>query len=320
MKLLNFLLLFFFTISTYSQQKYAIVIHGGSGNITKENMSAAAEKIYEQELINALQIGYDILKSNGTSLDAVEAAVVYMENSPFFNAGKGSVKNSEGIVEMDASIMDGKSGRAGAVAAVKTIKNPIKAARLVMDSTKHVLLIGKGADDFAKTSALEIVPVEYFLQRKTRSSIKDTTGMMEPDDNKYGTVGAVALDKHGNLAAATSTGGTSRKLPGRVGDSPIIGAGTYANNKTCAVSASGTGEYFIRNVITYDIAAMMEYRGFTLDQATDEVINIKLTQSGGDGGVISIDSQGNISVKFNTPGMFRAYITVEGEKKVEFYR
>jgi L-asparaginase / beta-aspartyl-peptidase len=320
MKLLNFLLLLFFTLSTYSQQKYAIVIHGGSGNITRENMSTAAEILYENELTKALQIGYDILQNNGVALDAVEASVVYMEDSPFFNAGKGSVKNSEGIVEMDASIMDGKSGKAGAVAAVTTIKNPVKAAKLVMDSTNHVVLIGKGADSFAKSKNLETMPAEYFLERRSRSDIKDTTGMVISEEYQYGTVGAVALDKQGNLAAATSTGGTSRKLPGRIGDSPIIGAGTYANNITCAVSATGTGEYFIRNVIAYDIAAMMEYRKLTLEQATDKVINEKLTASGGDGGIIAIDYEGNISVKFNTQGMIRAYITVEGEMKVEFYR
>jgi beta-aspartyl-peptidase (threonine type) len=275
------------------------------------------------------------LKNDGNSLDAVEAAIRLMEDSPLFNAGKGAVFTSEGTVELDASIMDGKTLKAGAVAAVKHLKNPISVARLVMEQSPHVLMVGEGAEAFAKGKGIEPVPNEYFRterrwQELQRAKEKERKEAEQPqkvsqleqeyaDVSKQGTVGAVALDKHGNLAAATSTGGKTNKKFGRVGDSPIIGAGTYANNRTCAVSGTGDGEYFIRGVVAYDISAMMEYQGKSLKEAAAAVIE-KLGKLGGTGGLIAIDRSGNITMPFNTEGMYRASIGADGKAVVEIYK
>jgi len=300
-----------------------LVVHGGAGNITKNNLSDSTA--YKEKLKEALEKGFDTLKKGGTSLDAVVVVIKILEDSPLFNAGKGAVFNSEGKNELDAAIMDGKTLKAGAVAGVTTVKNPIVAARAVMEKTIHVMLTNAGADKFAKEQGLDIVEPSYFfdqkrweqyLKNKDKSDIGDTNPIL----NKYGTVGVVALDIYGNLAAGTSTGGLSNKKYGRVGDSPIIGAGTYANNKTCAVSCTGTGEYFIRNVVAYDISALMEYKGWPVQKAAEYVINEKLKSQGGDGGLIALDSKGNFVMPFNTAGMFRGYANSNGEIKVMLFK
>jgi L-asparaginase / beta-aspartyl-peptidase len=302
--------------------KYFIVIHGGAGNITKANLPDS--NLYKEKLEEALKKALDTLSKGGTSLDAVEVAIRILEDSPLFNAGKGAVFNDEGKNELDASIMDGKTLKAGAVAGVTTIKNPITAARTVMEKSKHVMLIGKGAEKFASDQGLDIVDPSYFfdqkrwdlyLKLKGKSEIKTSAA-----DTSHGTVGVVALDKYGNLAAGTSTGGLSNKKYGRVGDSPIIGAGTYANNNTCAVSCTGTGEYFIRNVVAYDMSALMEYKSYTVQQAADYIINDKLLKQGGDGGLIALDKNGNFTMTFNTEGMYRGYANSEGELKVLLFK
>ncbi len=293
--------------------EYVLVIHGGAGTILKENMSAEKEKLYIKKLQEALQTGDAILKDGGTSLDAITATIMVMENSPLFNAGKGAVFTEEGIVEMDASIMDGNTSSAGAVAGVHNIKNPILAARAVMENTSHVLLTGDGADDFANSQGLEIVDSSYFFTDSRWKSYQNAK------NKKHGTVGAVALDKHGNLAAGTSTGGMTFKMKGRVGDSPIIGAGTYADNNTCAVSATGHGEYFIRNVVAYDIGALMKYKKITLKEAVNYVILDKLKKIGGDGGIIAVDSQGNYAMTFNTAGMYRGVVNSDGVMDIKIY-
>jgi beta-aspartyl-peptidase (threonine type) len=260
-------------------------------------------------------------------VDAVEVVVSFMEDCPLFNAGKGAVLNENGKAELDASIMDGRTGMAGAVAAVTTIKNPIVAARLVMEKTGHVLLVGKGAEDFAKNNGMKPVEPAYFITPDRMESwkkwkAKAPAGVKEQpaDKEKQGTVGAVALDQKGNLAAATSTGGMMGKLAGRVGDSPIIGAGTYASNNTCAVSATGQGEYFIRNVVAYDVAAMMEYRGMPLEEAGKMVIMEKLTNLKASGGLIAIDKEGNMVMPFNTNAMFRGFVKSTGEHEAAIYQ
>lgn len=302
--------------------RYFIVVHGGAGNMTPNNLPDSL--LYKEKLTEALKKASDTLAKGGTSLDAVEVAIHVLEDSPLFNAGKGAVFNDEGKNELDASIMDGKTLKAGAVAGVTTIRNPISAARVVMEKSKHVMLMGKGAEIFAKEQGLEIVDPSYFfdqkrwnlyLKLKGKSEIK-TTGA----DTAHGTVGVVALDKYGNLAAGTSTGGLSNKKYGRIGDSPIIGAGTYANNKTCAVSCTGTGEYFIRNVVAYDMSALMEYKGYTIQQAADYIIHDKLQSQGGDGGLIALDKNGNYTMTFNTEGMFRGYANSSGEIKVMLFK
>lgn len=328
--------------TTFAQNEQArhlvkIAIHGGAGTILKSNMTPALEKEYHDKLEEAIMKGYSILKNNGTSLDAVEATIKVMEDSPLFNAGKGAVFTHEGTNELDASIMDGKTLMAGAVAAVKHIKNPITLARLVMEKSPHVMMIGEGAETFGKGYGIEFVPQDYFYtekrwkqlqqakeeeagkkgspdQKKKEPASPDTT------DRKHGTVGCVALDYSGNLAAGTSTGGTTNKRFGRVGDSPIIGAGTYANNQTCAVSATGDGEYFIRLGVARDIAALMEYNHLSVKQAADKVIMEKLTKLGGSGGVIVLDKDGNIVMSFNSEGMYRAYIDENGKAVVQIYK
>ena len=320
--LLIFSLFIFFT--TYSQNtgKYTLVIHGGAGNITPANLTAEKASQFEAKLTEVLRHGDSILKAGGTSLDAVEACVRMMEDCPLFNAGKGAVFNAEGKNEMDAAIMDGKTGLAGAVAGVTTIRNPIAAARAVMEKSDHVMLAGKGAETFAAEQGLVLVSPEYFFTQSRWDGYlkaKANADSMDAMDKKHGTVGCVALDTYGNLAAATSTGGMTLKKYGRIGDAPIIGAGTYADNNTCAVSATGHGEFFIRNVVAYDISALMKYKGLSLKDATNEVIMVKLKKQGGDGGIIAVDNKGNVAMPFNTTGMFRGYVKSGGEMKVGIY-
>ncbi len=289
--------------------KYTIILHGGAGDISKD-LPEKEKQEYINSLTEALKIGKEILEKGGTSLDAVEKVVRYLEDDSNFNAGKGAVYTSAGTHELDASIMDGKDLSSGAVTLIKTVKNPISLARLVMDSTNHVLLGSEGAEEFAKEMNVEVVPNSYF----------DTPERLEQFrkiKNKSGTVGCVALDVYGNLAAATSTGGLSNKMPGRIGDSPLINAGTYANNKTCAVSGTGTGELFITNTIAFNISALMEYKNFTLKEAADEMIHKRLKP--GDGGLIAIDKDGNFAAEFNTIGMFRAAANSEGIFEVKIW-
>lgn len=291
---------------------FAIAIHGGAGTITRKNMTPEKESGYRSKLEEALNTGYSILEKGGLSLDAVEATIRIMEDSELFNAGKGAVFTNAGTNELDASIMDGSNLKAGAVAGVKTVKNPISAARKVMDETWHVMLSGDGADLFAKEQNLEMVDPIYFYTQRRWDSLKKI------QSEKHGTVGCVALDKHGNLAAGTSTGGLTNKQWGRIGDSPIIGAGTYANNKTCAVSGTGQGEYFIRGNVAYDISAIMEYENLSVGKAARKVIS-KLSDLGGEGGVIAVDSHGNISMPFNTAGMYRGFRKSNSPAKILIY-
>lgn len=334
------LLLIACTVPLIAQDKVAIAIHGGAGTITRKNMTPEMEKNYRNALNTALQKGYAVLKAGGSSLDAVETAVIELENNPLFNAGKGAVFTHEGKNEMDASIMDGANLKAGAIAGVSTIKNPIKTARKVMENSEHVLLTGKGAEEFARLQKQEITDPSYFytetrwqgLQRalkaekveldhtdSVRKNAPKSGFVIFDEGKKFGTVGAVALDRKGNLAAATSTGGMTNKRWNRVGDSPIIGAGTYANNATCAVSATGHGEYFIRSVVSYDISALMEYKQLSLIDAADEVVMSKLVKRGGEGGVIAVDKAGNIAMPFNSEGMYRAYIDTNGKVFIGIY-
>src|SRR6184192_904509 len=312
-------------------EKFGLVIHGGAGTIDRAKMTPEKEREYRAGLERALAAGYDILKRGGSSLDATEAAVRVLEDDPHFNAGKGSVFTSAGTNEMDAAIMDGKTLAAGAVAALKHVKNPISLARLVMEKSGHVMMDGEGAEAFARENGIELVDQKYFFTQerwealqKIKAAEKDRTGgagkaVFITDQDRHGTVGAVALDKNGNLAAATSTGGTTNKRPGRVGDTPVIGAGTYANNATCAVSGTGDGEYFIRAAVGHDISALMEYRGMSLDDATQAALD-KVAKLGGKGGLIAIDQQGNIVLPFNTAGMYRGYVDPNGKFAVEIYK
>lgn len=309
-----------------------MVIHGGAGNFTLESIKDRQAEM-RSAMTDALTTGHRILAAGGSSLDAVQAAIVMLEDSPQFNAGKGAVFTHEGTNELDASIMDGRTMMAGAVAGVKRVKNPIRLARLVMEKSPHVLMAGAGAEAFGREQGgIEFVPESYFrtdlrwqqLQRaleqekaKQGASLRPRGG--DADEEAYfGTVGAVALDRQGNLAAATSTGGTTNKRFGRVGDAPIIGAGTYANNRSCAISASGTGEYFIRFTVAHDICARVEYRGMSAQQAADSVVQEVLKQAGGDGGVVGLDRRGNIAMSFNTTGMNRGYIGEDGRPVVMF--
>ncbi len=307
----------------------AIVIHGGAGTILKSNMTPEREAKYRGKLTEALETGYQILVGGGSSLDAVEAVIRIMEDSPLFNAGRGAVFTNQGRNEMDASIMDGATLNAGAVASVSGIKNPISAARLVMTESRHVMLVGAGAVTFAGDHGLELADSAYFwtqdrwdrLQKIKAEEASESRLLLPPAvrvDEKLGTVGCIALDKDGNLAAGTSTGGLTNKRWGRVGDSPIIGAGTYANNKTCGVSGTGVGEYFMRGLVAYDVSAHMEYKGMNLDDAAAAVIQ-KLTDMGGTGGFIALDTDGNVTMPFNTPGMYRGYIKADGEPHVFLY-
>jgi len=312
-------------------KKIGLAVHGGAGTIDRSKMTPEKEHEYRAELERALTVGDEILKRGGSSLDATEAAVRVLEDDPHFNAGKGAVFTSAGTNEMDAAIMDGKTLNAGTVASLKHIRNPIVLARLVMEKSGHVMMDGAGAEAFAKENGIELVDQKYFFTQerwdalqKIKAAEKNRTGkrgkaFIITDQDRHGTVGAVALDKNGNLAAATSTGGTTNKRPGRVGDSPVIGAGTYANNATCAVSATGDGEYFIRATAARDVAALMEYRGMSLQEAAQAVLD-KVAKLGGSGGLIAIDRQGNVTLPFNTSGMYRGYVDPNGKFVVEIYK
>jgi beta-aspartyl-peptidase (threonine type) len=303
---------------------FVLVLHGGAG-VWRNELTPERERESREAMRAALMVGHGILRTNGTSLDAVEAAIRVLEDSPVFNAGKGSVLTSEGTVEMDASIMDGAGKKAGAVASVKRIKNPISAARAVMEQSPHVMMVGEGAEAFTKEQGSKLVSPSYFItpfrkeqwERAKRKPAVRRTAEAEARD-VIGTVGAVALDARGNLAAGTSTGGMLNKKFGRVGDSPIIGAGTYANNVTCAVSATGHGEYFIRSVVAHDVSALMEYKGMSVRAASDEVIR-KVGDLGGKGGFIALDRQGNLAMPFNTDGMFRGVIRASGDISIAVF-
>ncbi len=307
-------------------QRFSIAIHGGAGTILQSEMSAEKEKGYKDALQDALNAGYKVLENGGTSLDAVEQSMMQLENCPLFNAAKGAVFNALGKHEMDASIMEGKNRMAGAVSGVHNIQHPTSLARQVMEQTEHVFLIGEGAMDFAATIGFPFIDDDYFYDEfryQQWLKIKDSEKFQLDHtivDKKFGTVGAVALDIHGNLAAATSTGGMTNKKFGRVGDSPIIGSGTYANNATCAVSCTGSGEYFIRGVVAYDVSCLMEYKGLSLQAACDEVVQHRLKNMDGDGGLIAVDTQGNIVLSFNTEGMYRACRNNEGRHEVSIYK
>lgn len=307
-------------------KKHAIAIHGGAGTILKSSLTPELEAKYKGDLDNAISAGNAVLAKGGSALDAVEAAVIVLEDSPMFNAGKGSVFSAEGKHEMDASIMSGCNLEAGAVAMVSGVKNPVSLARMVMEKSSHVFMASQGAEEFAKSMNCKFENEEYFFDQYRYDQwqeIKDT-GEIQLDhsiskDEKFGTVGAVALDIHGNIAAATSTGGMTNKKFGRVGDSPMIGAGNYANNNTCAVSCTGSGEYFIRQVVAYDVSCLIEHKGMSLQEACKEVVQNRLLKIGGDGGLIAIDTQGNICLEFNTEGMYRASIDVNGKKEISIY-
>lgn len=326
-----------FTQNNKDQGKFIMVIHGGAGTILKSQMTPEKENAYKEALTLALQTGYNKLKAGESSLNAIESAVRIMEDSPLFNAGKGAVFTNEGKNEMDAAIMDGKTLMAGSVAGVTTIKNPITAARAVMEKSEHVMMVGAGAEKFAKESGVEIVDPKYFWTKerwdalqeiKKQDSIKAKLDQsdkksiklgIENRDHKFGTVGAVALDLNGNLAAATSTGGMTNKKYGRVGDAPLIGIGTYAN-KNVGISCTGWGEFFIRSVVAYDVAALVEYKGLTLKDAAELVIMKKVPALGGDGGLIALDKNGYVSMPFNTAGMYRGTVTKDGRIEVFIYK
>lgn len=317
--------------------RLGFIIHGGAGVITRETMTPEKEKEYREKLAEVVLAGYKALQSGKSSLDAIEIAIRMMEDSPLFNAGKGAVFTHEGKNELDSSIMSGKTLAAGAAAGLRHVKNPITLARAVMERSKHVMMIGDGAELFAKEQKIEIVDEKYFFtqdrwdglqkvlkEEKEKETLKkpgivsELPASQQPS-NRFGTVGAVALDKDGNLAAGTSTGGMTNKRYGRVGDAPIIGAGTYANNETCGVSATGWGEYFIRLGVARDISSMMEYRGLPVQNAADAVMK-KVGALGGDGGVIAMDKFGNMAISFNSQGMYRAYIDINGKPVVEIYK
>ncbi|MDN3723014.1 isoaspartyl peptidase/L-asparaginase [Aequorivita sp. SDUM287046] len=314
-------------------ENFGIVIHGGAGTILKENMSDSLEAAYMEKLKEAISKGYEILKNGGTSLDAVTETINVMEDSPLFNAGKGAVFTHEGSNELDASIMDGKTLNAGSVAGVKHIKNPINLAKDVMLKSEHVMLYGAGAEEFAQSLGYKMMDTSYFYTQNRYESLQRVmerekaqndkkVSFEDPfiKNSKFGTVGCAALDKHGNLAAGTSTGGMTNKRWNRIGDAPIIGAGTYANNATCAVSSTGWGEYFIRSVVAYDISALMEYKELTLQEAAHEVIQKKVPALGGDGGIVAIDKDGNVAMEFNTAGMYRASMNSEGGIVIKIYK
>ncbi|MDB4066514.1 isoaspartyl peptidase/L-asparaginase [Flavobacteriaceae bacterium] len=311
---------------------FGIVIHGGAGTILKENMSAEMEQAYREKLAEAVATGHAILKAGGTSQDAVEQTIHVMENSPLFNSGKGAVLTAGESIALDASFMDGKTLDAGAIAGVKHIKNPISAAIKVMNNSPHVMLAGAGADQFAVEQGLDTVPESYFITERRLDALKRVQEK-EANQNlsfnaveeqyfknqRIGTVGCVALDLQGNLAAGTSTGGMTNKKWDRIGDAPIIGAGTYANNASCGVSATGWGEFFIRSVVAHDIAALVEYKNLSIQEASKIVLQ-KVEDLGGDGGVVVLDSRGNVAMEFNTPGMYRAHMNASGELNVKIYK
>ena len=311
--------------------KYAIAIHGGAGTILKNTMTPEKEKAYLDGLKNAIEAGETILKNGGSSIDAVEKAIRSLEDNPLFNAGKGAVFSNAGKNEMDASIMNGEDLSAGAVAGILNIKNPITLAKGIMQKSEHVFLAGNGAIEFAKLIGSEFEEDAYFFEQMRFDQLQQakqidgvfldhTTDKFENGEKKFGTVGAVALDIHGNLAAGTSTGGMTNKKFGRVGDSPIIGAGTYANNETCAISCTGHGEFFIRSVVAHDISCLIEYKGLSLKEACDFVVMDKLVKIGGEGGLIAIDKNGNIEMPFNSEGMYRAKKSEDGALFIKIYK
>lgn len=329
MRHIIFALFLFYSVASFAQKEvpFGIVIHGGAGTILKANMTPALEQAYKAKLTEAVQAGHAILKSGGSSQAAVEKAIQLMEDSPLFNAGKGAVLTADAVASLDASFMDGKTLNAGAIAGVAHVKNPIRAAIGVMEKSKHVMLAGAGADAFAVNIGLDSVPNHYFITERRLKSLRrvqakenNTLAFYDSFINnaKYGTVGCVALDQSGNIAAGTSTGGMTNKKWGRVGDAPIIGAGTYANNQSCGVSATGWGEFFIRSVVAHDIAALVEYKGLTVKKAAQEVLQ-KVAELGGDGGVIVMDRKGNVAMEFNTAGMYRAQMNAQGDLIVKIY-
>ena len=319
-------------MSAAKESKIGLVVHGGAGTIERSKMTAEREREYRAGIENALRAGWTILQRGGSALDATETAVRVLEDNPLFNAGKGSVFNAAGVNEMDAAIMDGKTLRAGTVANIEHVKNPISLARLVMERSPHVMMAGAGAEAFAKERGVELVDSKYFFtqerwdelqrdkekEKNKAASVGDKKFIVEPE-KAHGTVGAVALDRNGNLAAATSTGGKSNKLSGRIGDTPVIGAGTYANNATCAVSGTGDGEFFIMATAAHDVSAMMEYRRKTLQEASIAVID-KIGKLGGTGGMIGIDKAGNVTLPFNTSGMYRGYVDANGKFVTEIFK
>ncbi|MEJ7587613.1 MAG: isoaspartyl peptidase/L-asparaginase [Ferruginibacter sp.] len=314
-------------------QTISLAIHGGAGTIVKEDMTPELERAYLQGLEEAMGGGYAVLESGGTSVDAVTSAVVILENNILFNAGRGAVFTKKGLQEMDASVMDGIDLSAGAIAGVRNLRNPIQLAVAVMRNSDHVFLSGEGASDFALKQGFKPEPDEYFFSQfrydqwkqmrdSDNYSLDHSTHEVEKmmRDKKFGTVGAVACDQYGNIAAATSTGGMTNKKYGRIGDSPLIGTGTYANNKTCAISCTGHGEPFIKAVAAYDVSCLMEYKGMTLSDAMNEVVNNKLPRLQGEGGMIGVDARGNIALLFNCPGMYRAARSNDGTAFVSIYR
>ena len=315
-----------------TSETFGIVIHGGAGTLLRKNMTPEKEAAYREKLTEAIQVGYEILKNGGSSQEAVEKTIHVMEDSPLFNAGKGAVLTAEETIELDASFINGETLDAGAIAGVRTIKHPISAAIKVMESSSHVMLSGQGADQFAAEQGLEIVAPEYFYTEQRKEALNRVkeaerkggeSASLEQEflkNQRYGTVGCAALDKNGNLSAGTSTGGMTNKKWNRIGDAPIIGAGTYANNATCAISATGWGEFFIRSVVAHDISALMEYKGLSIQEAARIVIHEKVAKLGGDGGVVGIDHQGNVAMEMNTPGMYRAHINSMGNLTVKIYK
>ncbi|MBS3822345.1 MAG: isoaspartyl peptidase/L-asparaginase [Wenzhouxiangellaceae bacterium] len=313
--------------STAEIEPVAIAIHGGAGTISRESLTAERERTIREALEEAIRAGHAVLEKDGAAVDAVTAAITVLEDAPEFNAGRGAVLTSEGQVEMDASLMTGHDLGAGAVASVQGIRHPILAARAVLEHSPHVMLVGAGAEEFARARDLKFMPGEWFETEFRREQLREIKSResgqatrLESEHRWFSTVGAVALDRAGDIAAGTSTGGMSNKRFGRVGDSPIIGAGTYADNRSCAVSATGHGEYFIRHVVAYSICERMRLAGETLAESADFVINDLLVEAGGDGGVIALDANGNLATPFNTPGMYRATIDRDGNVGVKIYR
>ena len=311
------------SVNKINNLNFSIVIHGGAGTMSKASMSDEVKKQYINKLDEAVSIGYEILKKGGSSQEAVEKSIIVMENSSLFNAGKGAVLNHDGNVELDASFMDGNTLDAGAISGSSVIKNPISAAISVMNSSPHVMLSGPGADKFAKSQKLDLKPNSYFITERRLNSLKSAKSKETSSINieqKIGTVGCVALDKFGNISAGTSTGGMTNKRWNRIGDAPIIGSGTYANNLTCGVSATGWGEFFIRSVAAYDISALMQYKGLSVQEASRIVIHEKIAKLGGDGGVIALDKDGNVAMEMNTEGMYRAHIDSKGNKIIKIFK
>ena len=329
MKRLSTFIMILFILSCKTnpdKSNIGIVIHGGAGTILKENMSAELEKAYRTKLEEAVKTGYAILKNGGSSRDAVEESIKIMENSALFNAGVGAVLTNDERVSLDASFMSGEDLNAGAIAGSSFIKNPISAAIAVMDKSPHVLLSSKGADDFAIEKGIDTVPNSYFITERRLQSlrkIKERNSISYDDtfikDSKYGTVGSVAIDINGNISAGTSTGGTTNKIWGRIGDVPIIGAGNYANNDCCGISATGWGEHFIRNVVAYDIAAQILYKNEDIINASKNSLD-KVKATGGDGGVIGLDKNGKVTMEFNTAGMYRAHMDNDGNITIKIYK